>query len=786
VPRADVQLRLTLPARGGPEARELFESLMDTEALGYLVEADVRWRAPEPPLNPGAFDQEQFLAQEGVVTRVSAPVARVRILERARGNLFWELALAAKRRLLDVYRAVLPDPAIRLVAGATLGLRGGVREAPYREFTIEEMFRRAGVGHVLAVSGLHVSVVSLLLFWLFHSSGLRPRTYAPALVFFLLLFAVITGARPSSMRAVIMNAAVICAYAYLRCGLRAAAHGGLALSALLILFPSPLLLFAPSFALSYGAVLSLVLISPVLDRRIRRLRGFSLAWGGLWTAGALAGAALRPDLAARPAALAGAAGALWLGMLAAGRLNLLFPAAWRVGIPGPPALRMLVSAQFAIQLGMMIPLSAWYFGRFPLAGVLVNIPAIPLIGVVIQLGLLTGLIGLVPLAGVWLALPLGAAAAVAADLFLWLAWWGAHHFPCFAVARPSPSAMVFYYAALGALLLLDAGRHRVRAACARAGPRIAAVAAAAAAILLAGAPLLRSLAVPERTEAVTCLAAGDAPLLAVTRSRGDAVVLNAGDRYSGVTLFDVLRTRGAVEVHTAVLASSRPQAGTEGLTALAARMRVRRCLLPAAPDNPDDLLPALGDPWLLRQAQANEAWALNYPRAYAALRAALAPGRAAVEEIPAGRVAGGADWELFAVRGEGRAVLLDLRVRGFRWLVFTDTSPPAAAALARLADPRCDVLVLPRPGSARGEEDRVAGIVRRTAPRAVVVSGGRRFPGGGDTPPVAQASSGILFDTARDGAVTATFGADGGMRIESLRSGLTFVLTPSQEPPRPL
>ena len=67
---------------------------------------------------------------------------------------------------------------------------------------------------------------------------------------------------------------------------------------------------------------------------------------------------------------------------------------------------MFLSAQLAIQFGMMLPLSAWFFGQFPIAGVFVNLLAIPAIGILVQLGMLTGLVGLIPVVGNVLAMPL--------------------------------------------------------------------------------------------------------------------------------------------------------------------------------------------------------------------------------------------------------------------------------------------------------------------------------------------------------------------------------------------
>jgi competence protein ComEC len=74
-----------------------------------------------------------------------------------------------------------------------------------------------------------------------------------------------------------------------------------------------------------------------------------------------------------------------------------------VGISG------FFAAQFGIQIGMMVPLSPFYFMRWPVAGAYANLIAIPLVGVVLQLSMLAGLLGIIPGIGIYLALFLSAA-----------------------------------------------------------------------------------------------------------------------------------------------------------------------------------------------------------------------------------------------------------------------------------------------------------------------------------------------------------------------------------------
>lgn len=126
----------------------------------------------------------------------------------------------------------------------------------------------------------------------------------------------------------------------------------------------------------------------------------------------------------------------------------------------PRALQRLIAAQCAIQLGLIIPLSGLYFGHFSVAGILVNLAAIPLIGVFVQAGLLFGLLDLIPVAGGALAWVPEQIAIVSGRLFFEIAHVGAGIFPYPEVPPISPALLPLYY--LG-LLALVRGREITRA-----------------------------------------------------------------------------------------------------------------------------------------------------------------------------------------------------------------------------------------------------------------------------------------------------------------------------------
>lgn len=779
------------PSRRPSQAEaDALNRLMDPRAYGWQVEADATYRAPQDAMNPGEFSERAFLMQEDILAQFRGKPTRVTVLAETRGNWITELAMEAKRSFLTTYKTTVREPASRLVAGATLGARRAVEKTDFMGRDISQTFRHSGVGHVLAVSGLHVSVVSILLYALFRGSGLRVRTFTPIIIVFLILFAVLTGARPSSVRSVIMNSVVLIAFAYFRCNLRRATFSGLSLSASMILVGNPAVLFSPGFLLSFGAVLSLVLISPPLYRFLRNLHGGALLGACAWMTLVFVLSCVAPRALVDPWNAVGLAALLWFFLSAARRLHGRWPGLRALSIGRMPvAVPMMLSAQFAIQIGMMIPLSAWFFGQFPVSGMLVNLIAIPAIGVVIQLGLLTGLVALIPFAGTFLAMPLGAAETVSCNFFYFIAWLGTL-LPYPAIPKPTLGWMIGYYGAVGLVLAADHWRTPLQAflyaAWRRLEPRpLLRGAVTALPVLLLTAPAVNLLPRPERCERLTCVAAGNYPILALQSTRGKTALINAGNKFAASgAVFNALRSQGGMVVDQAILPAFPAETGWNGIPSLMTKMRVRSCSVPLLASTPQGLLDKIGDDYLASAVADRAPWATNTLIGFAALLSAASASDLKLTEISDGPLLRWSDDSITALPrtpalprrfvSTARSSILALTVRGFRWIVITDASSDSLDAALKAGE-RCDVLVLPTLPGRTTFERVIEEALRRTSPRCVILCGDD--PPAFDTEAWAQSHKvQRLLATARSGAILAEFLRDGSLSLHGYADGSEFVL----------
>lgn len=794
VRRGRLLARVYVRATHAATSQEMFARLATPAAYGWSLDLTATYQHIESPLNPGTFDYARFLRQSGVDTRLRTHVSRVEVREESRGNFFTELALAAKMSFLETFRDTIRSPASRLAAAATLGARRSVEHVTFRDRDLATVLRHAGVGHVLAVSGLHVSVIAVMLFALFRMTGAKPKGFVPFLILFLILFAVLTGARPSSVRAVIMNSVILIAIAYLRCNIRSATAIGLSLSAFFILMRNPTVLFAPSFLLSYGAVLSLIVIAPPLDRLICMLRGFTLLFAMVWFALVLRLAGWHLPWIIQVPNLMAVIGALWLAIWAGTHLNQRWPRMWSFNLERiPTVVRIFFAAQLAIQLGMMIPMSAWFFGQLPVAGVLVNLLAIPGVGILVQLGMLTGLVGLLPVIGGWLAIPFGAATTLSGDFFIWLADIGATVFPYPATPLPTGWWMFGYYAGLATFILLEAQRNRLWGWIYRWIPPGPSGAVRKWALIIPAGLLLWPVAhqwqsAPELRQ-VRVLADGRYPIVVFT-GPDTAGVINAGSRFVGGRLvFDSLRAQGATQVDTILLPGVDPRAGTGGAVALMDRMPVSEILVGTLPEPGQSLPAALGDDYLVDQVAQGTFWAVNIAEGFETLRQTAAEKSVPLieltnETLPRWR---NARFQRLPAPAEtprrfassALTPILFAEIHGLEWIIITETTPDALFdALAETT--AADVLVVPNLSTFRTYSQWLRTAVRRTNPRILIIAGDESVPPGDLQEWLPRDPARKIIQTGQEGAVIARLRGQNGTRFETYRGQTRISLRPRE------
>jgi competence protein ComEC len=196
--------------------------------------------------NPSGFDYAAHLRRDGILISATVRADRVVALNEPRPP--WPVRV--RRAAREAMRASLPPPSAALLAGLVLGDRA---ELPG---DIDEAFRRAGVYHVLAVSGFNVALVAGSAWALLVLARAGRRGAAVGAMVAVMGFAFVVGPEPSVLRAVLMAVLVLAALLLDR---ETAGLNSLALAAIGILTVRPGDLADPGFQLSFAATAGIVL-----------------------------------------------------------------------------------------------------------------------------------------------------------------------------------------------------------------------------------------------------------------------------------------------------------------------------------------------------------------------------------------------------------------------------------------------------------------------------------------------------------------------------------------------
>lgn len=286
--------------------------------------------------NEGNFDAKSYYYSRNILCRIRAD--SVTLADRPALPI-QEMLYQIRKKMQGVYLKYLPGDTAGVLSVMTLGEKGML------DAEVKKLYQQSGISHVLAISGLHVSILGAGVYRFLKKRGLSYLWAGILAGLLILCFGELSGMELSTGRAVLMFLVMLLGNVL---GMAYDSVTALSLSALLQLWESPCALQYAGFLFSYGAVLAVVVAVKILKEV------FSLSQSG-------DGKERKKGLRAR--------------LTSWGR-----------------NLKEVLFVSTCIQL-VTLPLTVWFYCEFPLYSVLINGLLLPLMGLVLLSGILGGLAG---------------------------------------------------------------------------------------------------------------------------------------------------------------------------------------------------------------------------------------------------------------------------------------------------------------------------------------------------------------------------------------------------------
>lgn len=217
--------------------------------------------------NPGEFDYGRYLKLHGVDAVFSTyGFENITLTGHEEQNPFHSyIIIPVKQYSIKVIDENVGGAEGEYLKGLLLGERSNISKE------MKENFINAGVAHIIAVSGLNVAYVMLIIWGILMFIPVRQFIKIFLTIGCLLFYMDLTGNTPSIVRAVIMASIFLIAQLAER---KPNSYNIIAFAGLVILIIDPRQLFDAGFILSFSALLSIVVIYPILNKWINGINWY--------------------------------------------------------------------------------------------------------------------------------------------------------------------------------------------------------------------------------------------------------------------------------------------------------------------------------------------------------------------------------------------------------------------------------------------------------------------------------------------------------------------------------
>ncbi len=243
---------------------------------GDILKISTKLKIPE---NFDSFDYREYLFSQGIHYLSyypeiellggdlnSKPLSEIPLTPFFKGGSFkkyYAQILSFKKNLINLNKSVYPQPQASIINAMALGNRSDV------SLEILESFNLTGTRHIIAISGLHITIITVMLMYLLLAIGINRNRAFYLAILLIAFFVVMIGLPPSAVRAAIMGGMVLLA---IRVGRLNSSLNAIVFAAAAMLVINPnLLRHNVGFQLSFMAVLGIIYLFPILEKYSKKI-----------------------------------------------------------------------------------------------------------------------------------------------------------------------------------------------------------------------------------------------------------------------------------------------------------------------------------------------------------------------------------------------------------------------------------------------------------------------------------------------------------------------------------
>lgn len=224
--------------------------------MGDYLEIHSPLEVIEHAMNPGEFDAAYYYMSSNIYYR--AKWDGVTFIRKS-SNVYYNILADIKSHIRAAYLSI----ADRELAGVCMSMV--IADKSYLSEDISSAFKKNGIAHILAISGLHISLIGMTIYKLMRKAGINFFISAAVSSFIMVSYGILTGNSISTIRAVVMFIVTVYAQVF---GRTYDMISAMCLSLIAVVLRYPFSIYNSQVYLSYGAIIGIAVVTPAVKRLV--------------------------------------------------------------------------------------------------------------------------------------------------------------------------------------------------------------------------------------------------------------------------------------------------------------------------------------------------------------------------------------------------------------------------------------------------------------------------------------------------------------------------------------